>query len=197
MDPKAPLAHCDECPLKDRPFVPGHGSNKEGIVIVGRDPGRTEVMQGKPFVGKSGVLLNEELKLSGIDRSSVYVTNAVLCHTEGNKKPSVGAVRACHDRLIWEIKQREPRKVLALGETAAESVTGERKTIADFRLAGPLSSRFLGDDVPVRVTYHPGWILRNPTAVLSSLPTSVCFSIPSRGPSRASASIEKAFHPPG
>ena len=46
MEPKAPLAHCDECPLKDRPFVPGHGSSEEGIVIVGRDPGRTEVAQG-------------------------------------------------------------------------------------------------------------------------------------------------------
>jgi uracil-DNA glycosylase family 4 len=161
MDPKAPLAHCDECPLKDRPFVPGHGSNKEGIVIVGRDPGRTEVAQGKPFVGKSGVLLNEELRFNGIDRSSVYVTNAVLCHTEGNKKPSVRAVRACHDRLIWEIKQSRPRKVLALGETATGAVTGETRTIADLRLAGPLRSRFLGDDVAVGVTYHPGAILRN------------------------------------
>ena len=85
MEPKAPLAHCDECPLKDRPFVPGHGSSEEGIVIVGRDPGRTEVAQGKPFVGDSGMLLNEELGFNGIDRSSVYVTNAVLCHTEGTR----------------------------------------------------------------------------------------------------------------
>jgi uracil-DNA glycosylase family 4 len=147
--------------LKDRPFVPGDGSSQEGIVIVGRDPGRTEVAQGKPFVGDSGILLNEELAFNGIDRASVYVTNAVLCHTEGNKKPSPRAVHACHDRLIREIRQREPRKVLALGETAAESVTGERKTIAHLRIAGPLSSRFFGDDVAVRVTYHPGWILRN------------------------------------
>jgi uracil-DNA glycosylase family 4 len=53
-------------PLKDRPSVPGHGSSEEGIVIVGRDPGRTEVAQGKPFVGDSGILLNEELGFNGI-----------------------------------------------------------------------------------------------------------------------------------
>ena len=107
MDPKPPLAHCDECPLKDRPFVPGDGPSRTDRVIVGEAPGETEVKKGKPFVGRAGTVLNEEL---GIDRSSVYITNAVLCHPgrnkKRNKKPSVRAIRACHDRLIREIRQR-------------------------------------------------------------------------------------------
>ena len=162
MDPKPPLAHCDECPLKDRPFVPGDGPSRTDRVIVGEAPGETEVKKGKPFVGRAGTVLNEEL---GIDRSSVHITNAVLCHPERNKKrnkkPSVQAIRACRDRLIREIKQRGPKKVLCLGVVATWAVTGESRTIAELRLAGALPSPFLGDDVAVWVTYHPGAVLRN------------------------------------
>lgn len=63
---QSPARSLRRMPLKDRPSVPGHGSSEEGIVIVGRDPGRTEVAQGKPFVGDSGILLNEELGFNGI-----------------------------------------------------------------------------------------------------------------------------------
>lgn len=159
MDPKAPLAHCDECPLRDRPFVPGHGASTTDIVIVGEAPGWTEVVEGKPFIGPAGTLLNQELASMSIDRSSVHITNAVLCHPEGNRKPSVRAVRACHDRLIREIEQREPKKVLALGDTARGAMTGESRTIAELRLAGPLRSPLLSDRVAVKVTYHPAAVL--------------------------------------
>ncbi len=71
-------------------------------------------------------------------------------------------VRACRDRLIWEIEQRGPKKVLALGKVATRAVTDDSGRIADLRLAGPLRSPFLGDDVAVWVTYHPGAVLRNP-----------------------------------
>jgi len=161
MDPKAQRAHCHQCPLKDAPFVPGDGPGTTGIVIVGRDPGAIEVMEGKPFVGQAGCLLTRELGEIGINRSSVHITNTALCHTEGNKKPSVRAVQACHDRLIGEIKQTGAKKVLALGETASRAVSDRSGAIAVLRLAGPLPSRFLGDDVAVRVTYHPAWVWRN------------------------------------
>jgi uracil-DNA glycosylase family 4 len=161
MDPKAPLAHCNDCPLWDRPFVPGDGASETETVVVGEAPGKTEVLKGKPFVGDSGVLLEEELASIPIDPSSLYITNAVLCHPEGNKLRSIRPVRACHERLIWEIKQRGPKKVLALGAVAIWAVTGESRPIAELRLAGPLRSPFLGEDVEVGVTYHPGWVLRS------------------------------------
>jgi DNA polymerase len=143
------------------PFVPGDGPGTTGIVIVGRDPGAIEVREGRPFVGQAGCLLNRELGDIGIDRSSVHITNTVLCHTEGNKKPSVRAVQACHDRLIREIKQTGAKKVLVLGETALRALTDRSGAIDVLRLAGPLRSPFLGDDVAVRVTYHPAWVWRN------------------------------------
>ena len=97
--------------LKDGPVVPGDGPGETGIVIVGRDPGRIEVLEGKPFVGQAGCLLTRELGYIGINRSGIHITNAVLCHTEGNKKPSVQAVEACQDRLIGSWLYRRGRKV--------------------------------------------------------------------------------------
>ncbi len=73
MDPKAPFAHCDDCPLRHRPFVPGHGPSKTDRVrvIVGEAPGETEVVEGKPFVGRAGAILAQDLESIGIDQSSV------------------------------------------------------------------------------------------------------------------------------
>ena len=116
MDPKAPLAHCDECPLWNRPLVAGDGPPKTDLVIVGWAPGKTEVEVGKPFVGDSGGVLNEALDDAGIDQESAYITNAVLCHPV-KPKPPVPAIRACHDRLVQEIERRGPRKVIASGKS--------------------------------------------------------------------------------
>ena len=162
MDPKAPLAHCGECPLRDSHFVPGDGPGEADFVIVGEAPGETEVEKGKPFVGRAGVVLDEELRAADIDRSSVYITNTVLCHPEKNKKPPVRAVRACRERLIREIEQRNPKKVLTLGVVATRAVTRESGTIAELRRVAPLRSASLGDGVAIGATYHPGAVLRNP-----------------------------------
>jgi len=161
MEPKAPLAHCDECPLADQPFVPGDGPDQTEIVIVGEAPGKIEVLERKPFVGQAGCLLNQELSSSNIHRSSVHVTNAVLCRPERNKKPSVHAIRACHDRLIREIELSGARKVLALGETATHAVARDSRPISKLREADHVPSPYFGDGVSVRVTYHPSWVWRN------------------------------------
>src|SRR5437763_7952360 len=115
MDAKAPLARCGECPLQDRPFVAGQGPAMTNRVIVGAAPGWREVVEGRPFVGGSGRRLGEALAGAQVDRLAVYITNTVLCHPEGNMRPPSEAVDACHERLIAEIRQRMPRKVLALG----------------------------------------------------------------------------------
>ena len=83
MEPKAPLARCDDCPLRARPVVRGGCPDETRLVIVGEAPGRREVIEGRPFVGKAGRRLDQALAAAGVDRSAVYITNAVLCHPEG------------------------------------------------------------------------------------------------------------------
>ena len=171
MDAKAPLARCGECPLRDRPLVRGFGALSADQVIVGEAPGCTEAVEGKPFVGKAGRRLDEGLSAEGVDRSSVYITNAVLCHPPGNESPPPReAIRACHDRLISEIRgvlccegqRRTQAKVLALGKTAAKALTGNSRPIKELRLLRPAPNLHLGGCAEVRVTYHPSKLNINP-----------------------------------
>ena len=160
MEPKAPLARCDECPLRDQPFVPPEGPSRADRVVVGQAPGAKEVEAGRPFVGPAGEVLNREL---GPERLTVYVTNTVLCCPQRNKKPSIRAVCACHDRLIQELKGRRPKKVLVLGEVASSALLDDfSATIADLRDNNPHRCTLLGNDVQVFGTYHPAAVLRNP-----------------------------------
>jgi len=161
VEAKAPLARCDDCPLQDRPFVAAYGPPMTDRVIVGEAPGEREVVEGKPFVGKAGDRLNQALNTAGVDRLAVYVTNTVLCHPAGNKRPPPEAVDACHERLITEIRLRMPQKVLALGKTAGKALTGDSRTIEKLRLR-PTPAPGLDASAGVRVTYHPSALPRNP-----------------------------------
>jgi uracil-DNA glycosylase len=156
MDTHAPLSRCGDCPFRHRCVVLGDGPRKTEWVIVGQAPADTEVLQGKPFVGSAGARLNQALIDARVDRSAGYITNTVLCQPPGNESPPpLEAVLACHDRLIKEIQLTMPRKVLALGGTAAKELTGESGTIEQLRLLRPAPSPYLGGDAEVRVTYHP------------------------------------------
>lgn len=176
MDAKAPLARCGACPLQDRPFVGGYGPPSAERVIVGEAPGYTEALEGKPFVGKAGRRLDERLSAKELDRSSIYITNAVLCHPLGNQSPPPReAIRACHDQLISEIRdvlRREGQrmtqaKVLALGKTAGKALTTRRpwaddsRSISQSRLLRPGPHPDLSGYAEVRVTYHPSALSRN------------------------------------
>jgi uracil-DNA glycosylase len=109
--------------------------------------------RGKPFVGKAGRRLDEGLSAQEVDRSNVYITNAVLCHPRGNVSPPPReAIRACQERLISEIRdvlrregQRRTRgKVLALGKTAGKALTGNLRPIEQLRLLRPAPNPYLG-----------------------------------------------------
>jgi uracil-DNA glycosylase family 4 len=162
MEPKAAFARCDECPLANRPVVPGDGPVAASRVIVGEAPGKSEVLQGKPFVGKAGQRLDAELFDAGVDRRRIYITNAVLCHPEGNESPPPSAaVAACHDRLVAEIKRYPRTEVLALGKTAGKVLSGDSRPIQELRLLRPTPSPYLGERTELRVTYHPSALTRD------------------------------------
>jgi uracil-DNA glycosylase family 4 len=159
---KPRLARCDDCPLRDRRVVPGYGPDESDLVIVGQAPANNEVLEGVPFVGQAGERLDEALFAAEIERGTIYITNAVLCQPPDNQSPPPpDATAACRRRLITEMRQRAPRKVLALGVTAAESLS--QSPIVIERVRGhDLLPHLLGSQTKVRVTYHPSSLHWNP-----------------------------------
>jgi uracil-DNA glycosylase len=143
----------------------GEGPLDASILFVGEQPGDQEDLAGRPFVGPAGQLFNESLALAGIDRSATYVTNAVKHFKfvlRGKKrihsKPDTSEIDACR---WWQEQERgliHPPVIVALGATAARSLTGKTLTISKMRGA-PLT---LADGSECWVTVHPSFLLRIP-----------------------------------
>ncbi len=143
----------------------GQGPNSAQIVFIGEQPGDEEDRQGQPFVGPSGKLLDRALAEAGIDRSLVYVTNAVKhfkFEERGkrrlHKKPNGLEIRACRPWLEAEINLIQPQIVVCLGATAAQSIFG-----ASYRLTKERGKFVRNSWAPhVTSTVHPSAILRAP-----------------------------------
>jgi uracil-DNA glycosylase len=145
----------------------GEGPKRAEVMLVGEQPGDQEDRQGHPFVGPSGRLLDEGLEAAGIDRSRVYVTNAVkhfkfvrveLTRRRLHKKPAPGEVRACHPWLEEEIRLVRPRVIVALGATAAQALLGPKFKVTEQR-GRSIRSEWAGT---VIATVHPSAVLRAP-----------------------------------
>lgn len=119
MKPKAPLAKCDLCTLKDEPFVPSSGRYDAKLVCVGEAPGAVEVEQGKPFVGMSGQLLDIAIAEGGGDPLDTFRTNALLCRPPENRAPHENEIACCRDRLVAELRATSG-PIMTLGKTACE-----------------------------------------------------------------------------
>jgi DNA polymerase len=158
-------AGCTACPLHETgtQTVFGEGSSKAEVVFVGEQPGDQEDLQGKPFVGPAGKLLDKALEDAGIDRSQVYVTNVVKhfkWQARGKRrihqKPNRSEIAACRPWLEAELDVIEPRVLVCLGATAAQALLGR-----DFRVSrrrGELVESDLAENVIA--TVHPSSILR-------------------------------------
>lgn len=155
---------CRGCDLyKDATQVVfGAGSESPAIVLVGEQPGDKEDLQGEPFVGPAGLLLDRALETAGVPRDRVYLTNAVKhfkFQRRGKRriheKPRISEVYACGPWLEAELQRLTPRVIVALGATAATALLGPSARVTRDRGA-PHSSRY-GDVV---VTLHPSAALR-------------------------------------
>jgi DNA polymerase len=158
---------CQGCDLYRRATqtVFGEGSSrKASVLVVGEQPGDAEDKEGRPFVGPAGSLLDDALDRLGVDRSSLYVTNAVKhfkWEPRGgkvrlHKSPSAREVAACRPWLVAEMQVVKPALVVSLGATAARALLGPSARVLRQRgqiVGGP-------DGVPVLVTVHPASILR-------------------------------------
>jgi uracil-DNA glycosylase family protein len=142
----------------------GEGRARVAILMVGEQPGDREDQLGRPFVGPAGQLLDQCLESSGIDRSEVYVTNAVKhfkWEPRGkirlHKKPNSFEIAACRPWLEMEIAAVQPQIIVCLGATAAQDLLG-----AQFRLTRHRGEVFPTKFGPVTATIHPSAILRMP-----------------------------------
>src|ERR1700742_3554478 len=163
-------ANCRACPLwKDATqTVFGEGPQRAQIMLVGEQPGDKEDLGGKPFVGPAGQMLDRALEEAGIDRSKVYVTNAVK-HFKFvprgkirlHQKPNTSEIKACRQWYERELASIKPVLVVAMGATAAQSVFGKITPINKNR-GRPID---LDDGIKALVTVHPSYLLRLPRAV--------------------------------
>lgn len=158
-------ARCTRCPLYKHAtqVVPGEGPGRARLMLVGEQPGEQEDKQGNPFVGPAGAILSKALAEAGIERSTVFVTNAVKhfkFEPRGkrrlHKRPNAYEIDRCHWWLDIERALVKPEIIVALGATAIRSVSGRPLPINKIR--GRVMA--LGDGGQMLATIHPSYILR-------------------------------------
>lgn len=168
-DARTAVQGCQLCPLHEHATqaVFGEGPQHADVMFVGEQPGDREDLAGRPFIGPAGQVFDRALEKVGIDRSRVYVTNAVKhfkFEPRGKRRmhqnPDGGEVQACKFWLNLEIGLVRPRVIVALGATAARSLFGKSSTINSLR-GVPMQ---LHNGTTLFVTNHPSYLLRIPDA---------------------------------
>lgn len=153
------ISGCQKCPLgKSRTnFVFGTGHSKAKMVMVGEAPGREEDLQGEPFVGRAGKLLDEILLSFGFRREEIYICNILKCRPPDNRDPSPEEITACEPYLWQQLELIKPRMIVALGRVAAQTMLKTTTPIGKMR-----TNTYLYQSIPFFVIYHPAAVLRNP-----------------------------------
>jgi uracil-DNA glycosylase len=158
-------AHCRACPLwrTATQTVFGEGARRAPLLIVGEQPGHNEDLEGHPFVGPAGQLLEKAMALAGVEEDMVYLTNAVKhfkWELRGkrrmHKTPLQREISACQPWLEAEIQLVAPRMILCLGATAARAIVGGAVRVGEHR--GQIIPTPYGVDA--LVTIHPAYVLR-------------------------------------
>lgn len=155
----ARVAACRDCPLCEqrKQAVLGVGDRDPDWLFIGEGPGAEEDVRGEPFVGQAGKLLDNMLAALGLKRGEkVYIANAVKCRPPGNRTPEAAEMAACRPYLARQIALLRPRVIVLLGKAAVHSALHEDKSLASLR-----GRRFDYLGIPVVVTYHPAYLLRN------------------------------------
>jgi uracil-DNA glycosylase len=153
------VSGCTQCGLhKSRTqTVFGVGDENAEWMLIGEAPGAEEDRLGDPFVGQAGKLLDNMLAALDLDRArKVYIANVLKCRPPGNRNPEPGEVAKCSPHLLRQIELVKPKLILAMGRFAAQTLLATDASIASLR--GKVH-RYAG--VPLIVTYHPAYLLRN------------------------------------
>lgn len=155
------LENCKRCKLcKGRQnIVFGDGNPKAELMFVGEGPGEQEDIQGRPFVGRAGQLLEKMIEAMGMKRSDVFIANVVKCRPPENRNPEPDEIASCSPFLFRQIDTIKPKVIVALGKFAAQTLLQTEERISEIR----------GKPVPYRgskliPTFHPAYLLRNPSS---------------------------------
>ncbi len=150
---------CRLCSLADtrKSVVFGIGNPHADLVFIGEAPGRDEDIQGEPFVGQAGQLLDRMLQAIELDRQKVYIMNTIKCRPPNNRDPKVDEVQSCNLWFEQQLNLLQPKIICLLGRVAAQTVL---ETDAPL---GSLRGRWHDyNGIPAWVTYHPAYLLRSP-----------------------------------
>jgi len=159
------VARFEGCSLKRtaKSLCFARGSAEAKVMMIGEAPGRDEDLQGKPFVGRAGQLLDRMLAAIGLGEAEVYITNTVYWRPPGNRTPTPEEVEACAPFLARQIELLSPRVLVLLGGAAVKTILGTSEGI--MRLRGKwLTYACRIGEVPALAMLHPAYLLRNPAA---------------------------------
>jgi len=150
---------CKNCRLWEgkRNYVFGEGNPDAEIIFVGEAPGSEEDLQGRPFVGEAGQLLNRIISAMGFKREDVYIGNIIKCRPPQNRTPLRDEIEACKDYIFQQIEIIKPKIIVSLGSTPLNTLYGRNVPIGKFR-----GKWFEWKGIPVMPTFHPAYLVRNP-----------------------------------
>ena len=155
------IGDCTRCKLhkKRKHIVFADGNPNADLVFVGEGPGADEDATGIPFVGRAGKLLTQMIEAMGLQRKDVYICNVVKCRPPENRQPEPDEVTTCSPYLVRQLEVVNPKVIVCLGATAAQTILETTQGISRFR--GQWQD-FRGKKL--LATYHPAYLLRNPAA---------------------------------
>lgn len=153
------VADCTQCELHGTrtQAVFGVGDRNAELLVIGEAPGRDEDLQGEPFVGRAGQLLNAMLAAIGMTRQQVYIANILKCRPPNNRDPRPEEAAACNSWLQQQVELIQPAVILALGRVAAHNLLNTEQSLASLRNR---QHEYAG--IPLIVSYHPAYLLRRP-----------------------------------
>ena len=149
---------CKKCRLHEtrNNVVFGEGNENADVMFVGEGPGYNEDMQGRPFVGRAGQLLDKMIEAIGLKRQDVYIANVVKCRPPENRNPFEDESDVCIEYLRWQVKIIKPKIIVCLGAIAAKNLINPDISIT--RQRGKIVKKGSMYFMP---TYHPAYLLRN------------------------------------
>jgi len=155
------IGDCTRCPLYTgrTQVVHSTGNLQSDLMFVGEAPGADEDLKGEPFVGRAGQLLTKIIEAIGMQRGDVYIANVIKCRPPGNRNPEPDEVAQCEPFLFQQVDTIKPKVIVALGKFAAQCLL--RTTDPITRIRG---KEFTYRDAILIPTYHPAYLLRNPSA---------------------------------
>lgn len=157
---RAELGACRRCKLCEprNTIVYGQGNARAQVVFVGEAPGEEEDLSGVPFVGRAGQLLTRMIQGMGLNRDEVYVTTIVKCRPPEDRRVEPDEVAACRPFVEQQLRAIQPKVIVALGATAAQTLLNTRESIVDLRHRW---AKWEGIDV--MPTFHPAYLLKAPS----------------------------------